>query len=196
MKGEPVIVSLFDYSGSWSAPYKAAGYCVYQLDLKRGDDLRVVRPAAIDCRVHGILMAPPCTDFASSGAQYWPAKDADGRTAASVALVRAALLWVRYHRPVWWCLENPVGRLNRCVPELAAFGPAYVQPYWFGDAYTKKTGLWGNFNRELQRSPVEPVRSCAQGSWVQRLGGASERTKELRSITPPGLARAFFRANP
>ena len=30
--------------------------------------------------VYGILAAPPCTDFAGSGAQYWKTKDEDGRT--------------------------------------------------------------------------------------------------------------------
>lgn len=63
------------------------------------------------------------------------------------------------------------------------------------DAYTKKTLLWGSFT-EPTRRPSEPVRVCSQGSWVQRLGGKSERTKELRSATPMGFARAFFEANP
>ena len=43
--------------------------------------------------------------------------------------------------------------------------------------------------------PVEPIRSCPQGSWVQQLGGKSEKTKMLRSTTPPGFAKAFFEAN-
>jgi len=38
--------------------------------------------------IDAILAAPPCTDFASSGAQYWPEKDRDGRTAYSLELVR------------------------------------------------------------------------------------------------------------
>lgn len=34
-----VILSLFDYSGSWSKPYRDAGYDVVQVDLKLGDDI-------------------------------------------------------------------------------------------------------------------------------------------------------------
>jgi hypothetical protein len=42
---------------------------------------------------------------------------------------------------------------------------------------------------------VEPVRTSRQGSWLQALGGAGERTKEARSVTPDGFARAFYFAN-
>jgi len=42
---------------------------------------------------------------------------------------------------------------------------------------------------------VAPVRVCSQGSRVQRLGGKSDKTKELRSMTPMGFARAFYAAN-
>jgi len=212
------ILSLFDYSGRWSRPYRAAGYCTILVDIKHNptsrerimmEDARegirgvlgvrqdVFKFSVSDCGpIHGILAAPPCTDFAVSGAQYWPAKDADGRTAASVALVRAVLEIVRVYQPAWWALENPVGRLNRLVPELESFGPWYFQPHWYGDPWTKKTGLWGTFNRDLPRTDVEPIRYNAQGSWTQSLGGKSERTKELRSMTPEGFARAFFQANP
>lgn len=191
------ILSLFDFTGNWSRPYREAGYPVLQMDQKHGDELRTFDFTRIPRgSVRGILIAVPCTEFAVSGAQYWRQKDADGRTAAAVALVRCALSIVHHHRPRWWALENPVGRLNKLVPELQPHGPWYWNPCDFGDPYTKKTGLWGTFNRDLPRTPVEPVRSSAQGSWVQCLGGKSERTKELRSITPMGFARAFFQANP
>lgn len=202
------ILSLCDYSGEWPRPYQEAGYNVVQVDIKLGTDLM-----DIDCAwlqenvlddfgtVDGILAAPPCTDFARSGAQYWKQKDADGRTASSVMLVRQVLRCVGFLRPDWWALENPVGRLNDLVPQLRKYGPWYFDPCDFGDPYTKKTGLWGEFTPPLplfiggDRS-VTPVRACDQGSWVQRLGGKSERTKELRSTTPAGFAKAFYEANP
>jgi hypothetical protein len=108
---------------------------------------------------------------------------------------------VEYLQPKWWAIENPVGRLNQCVPELASFGPWYFDPCDFGDAYTKRTGLWGTFTPPLpifvgRNAFVEPVKVCKQGSWLQRLGGKSEKTKELRSMTPLGFAYAFAEANP
>jgi hypothetical protein len=115
--------------------------------------------------------------------------------------VKRTLPIIQYHTPTWWALENPAGRLPRLVPELAPFGPWYFHPHEFGawigggDAYTKKTGIWGVFTVP-ERKLVAPVRVCAQGRWLQALGGKRERTTELRSMTPLGFAAAFFHANP
>ena len=191
-----ILISLFDYSGIWSAPYRNAGCRVLQVESKLGFDLfkwnyKAIRPEL----VLGILAAPPCTDFANSGAQYWKEKDKDGRTAASVKLIRKTLEIIHYFRPKFWALENPVGRLNVVVPELKQFGPWYFEPYWFGNPWSKKTGLWGQFNKPKMEK-VTPIKFSKQGSWTQLLGGKSEQTKELRSITPPGFAKAFYLANP
>ncbi len=189
-------LSLFDFTESWPDPYAKAGYDVICFDIKREKNVYDLDERAIKGmgQIRGVMLAPPCTDFAGSGAQYWPDKDADGRTAASVSLVHHGLKIVDWAKPAWWALENPVGRLPKCVPELGQ--PFYFQPHWYGDPYTKKTGLWGNFNRDLPRNDVEPVKVCSQGSWLMKLGGKSEKTKELRSVTPSGFAKAFFQANP
>jgi len=63
------------------------------------------------------------------------------------------------------------------------------------NAYTKKTGLFGCFNKDLVKKPIKPVKCAPQGSFTQRLGGKSEKTKEARSNTPQGFAKAFFDAN-
>lgn len=187
-----VILSLFDYSGNWPKFYRESGdYEVYQVDVKLGLDILELTKADFPFeKAHGILAAPPCTDFASSGAQYWKTKDADGRTAASLALVDKTLELIEDFKPEWWALENPVGRLQKLRPQLGS--PWYFQPHWFGDSYTKKTGLWGIFNKNLPRNDVEPD----PNNWIMKLGGKSERTKELRSMTPLGFALAFYLANP
>nr|BDD45961.1 hypothetical protein 7 [bacterium] len=205
-----IIISLFDYSGAWSQPYVDAGYTIIQWDIKHGCDALEWFPNQVidkviehhNGRVVGILAAPPCTDFSASGAQFWPRKDAPGSavceccdtvTEHAVALVLTVLVLVEIYEPDFWVVENPAGRLPKLVPELGRGW--FFQPWWFGDAYTKLTGLWGNFNRNLKRDEVEPVRACKAGSWLMKLGGNRERTKELRSMTPPGFARAFFEAN-
>lgn len=189
------VLSLCDHSGRWSAPYREAGYIVHQVDLKAGQDVRTIE--WIDAPIHGVLAAPPCTAFAVSGAQYWPAKDREGETLHAISLVDACLRAVAIYRPHWWALENPVGRLRRWLgPPAFTFNPCDFGGYGTdADAYTKKTLLWGRF-KAPERKPVPPVRACSQGSWIQKLGGKSERTKELRSMTPEGFARAFFIANP
>ena len=148
-------------------------------------------------KVQGVIAQPPCTDFTVSGAQYWPVKDADGRTAQSLQIVDECLAVIRAVNAIWWVLENPVGRLPKLRPDTLGRYATIMQPWHYGDAYTKATCLWGLFNLPRDASQeVAPERACAQGSWLQKLGGKSERTKELRSATPMGFARWFYRHNP
>jgi hypothetical protein len=160
--------------------------------------------------VEGVVAAPPCTDMASSGARWWPEKDRDGRTERSASIVRDCLLVVRRAEPRWWVLENPVGRINKVVPELGQplmrFDPCDYAGHAddpASEAYTKRTCLYGEFSTDLVPAPVEPVfitktrkdGRTVRGSWMwANLGGKSERTKELRSVAPLGFVRAFAEA--
>lgn len=192
-----VILSLCDYSGRWSQPYRDAGYEVIQVDIKLGFDVRLF--PKLDKEVHGILMAPPCTEFAVSGAKHWKgkAKDTPEKLTNNIAIVDACLRSVIIYNPEWWVLENPVGRLKRWIGnkvysfhphEFAGWLPVSEQE---GDQYTKYTCLWGSFNEPKKKS-LPPV----LGSKMHTMyGGKSERTKEMRSQTPRGFAQAFFEAN-
>jgi site-specific DNA-cytosine methylase len=161
---QPILISLFDYSGCWSAPYRKAGYRVLQVEKKLGFDIFKWDYKAIKTvLVGGILAAPPCTDFTVSGAQYWAKKDKAGDTEASVKLVRKVLEIARYFKPRFWVIENPVGRLNELVPELKSYGPWYWQPFQFGDPWTKKAGLWGEFNRPIATKKALSVWYSKQG---------------------------------
>ena len=153
MNSDKVIISLFDYSGNWPSYYKLSGYDVYSIDIKHDIDVLSLVKSDLPDNVYGILAAPPCTDFSGSGAQYWKAKDTDGRTAASLALVDKTLEIVSWYPELtFWALENPVGRLSTLRPHIGK--PWYFQPHWYGDPYTKKTGLWGKFNKDLPRNDV------------------------------------------
>lgn len=236
------LLSLFDYSGTWSEPYAAAGWNVFQWDIKLSElmDVNSIELAETALElfedVDGILAAVPCTDFSVSGAQYWPEKDREGITKKSMELVyqveRLADLFTPtdpdYEGSFFWSMENPVGRMPKLFPHLEK--PYYFNPCDFAgylnlsdadhneldrirrkngnnvtreeiqfvlecEAYTKKTGLWGDFNRQLKKKPVDPVRVCKQGSPMQVYGGKSDKTKELRSITPLGFSIAFYHAN-
>lgn len=176
------ILSLYDFSGNWSAPYRRAkGYEVIQVDMQRdGTDVRLMQLPKD--QVYGILAAPPCTVFAGSGAR-WPRTDEE--MIQGLSMVDAVLRFVTICSPKFWVLENPVGKLVQYLGKPRM----YFQPCDFGDPYTKKTGLWGNFNMPKQ-SPVEPV----QGSKMHLLPPTEER-RNLRSETPKGFSRAFFEAN-
>ena len=190
-----LVLSLCDFSGNWPRYYTEPEYEVLKVDIKTTGDVRLYQ--FLDRPVHGILCAPPCTDFSGSGAQYWSAKDANGSTLTALSIVDACLRMVAIYKPKFWALENPVGRLRRWLgPPRFIFNPCDFAGYTEDDSdrYTKKTCLWGDFTAPTTDAK-QPIRVCPQGSWLQKLGGKSERTKTLRSMTPLGFARAFFEAN-
>ena len=186
------ILSLFDASGEWARPWQEAGYDVHTFDIQTGEDINdfsaehLLENGYGDLNIWGILAAPPCTDFASSGAQFWAKKDAKGQTEISNELVMQVIRTVNFLQPKIWAMENPVGRiakLNNLPPAHLTFDPNY-----YGDPYTKKTLLWGNFENNLPMAPVEPT----EGSKIIKLSG---KDKYSRSLTPEGFAYAFFMAN-
>lgn len=172
-----VILDLCGGTGSWSKPYLEAGYDVRLVTLP-GQDVRTYEPPA---NVHGVLAAVPCTDFAVSGARWWA-----GKGEPDLSVLTACLAIIAKKNPAWWCLENPVGRLVRYIGK---WDQAF-HPFDYGDPYTKKTCLWGRFKMP-PKSPVLPL----EGSKMHRLPDNADRAM-LRSITPPGFAKAFFEANP
>jgi len=209
---DKVVLSLFDLTGAWSEPWLEAGYQVYRFDIqdqwtmtdeRTGEELNLgdINNFSVEYfedlfgnfegnDVHAILAACPCTDFASSGARHFKAKDASGQTMDSVQLVQQTLATIEYFRPAIWAIENPVGRIEK-LTGLPPWSLSF-DPYMFGDPYTKKTLLWGRFNANLPTAPVDPV----EGSKMHRMyGGKSLATKNARSVTPEGFAYAFFQAN-
>jgi len=181
---EKIIYSLCDYSEEWAKPYQEAGYTVRCFDTKNGFDVRLLLKP--DEPVYGILAAPPCTVFAGSGAK-WRALRPTSEVLEGLSVVDACIRFYYAVKPEFFCLENPVGWLKDYIgPYVMRFHPCD-----YGDPYIKGTCLWGAFNIP-EKNPVEPT----QGSKMHlNYGGRSERTKTVRSITPPGFARAFYEAN-
>lgn len=199
------ILSLFDHTGRWSQPWRDAGFTVEQWDLQSGRDVLAIDATYLDSLgdVYGILAAPPCTHFSGSGACWWPAKDADGRTRQGIRLVTKTLAIIAYLQPVFYAIENPVGRMGRLVFRLPAEPVMYFNPADYAkladdprdEQYTKKTGLWGRFIKPtatmLGRDYSLPA---VDGSKLHRLSPSPQRAA-LRSVTPQGFARAFYQAN-
>lgn len=185
-----IILSLCDYTGIWSQPYRAAGYDVRQVDIKDGGDVRLLEYPG---HVHGIIAQPPCTHFAGSGARWWEGKG-DAAIIEGLQVVDACLRFVAVCRPRWWVLENPVGRLKNWIgPHRMTFQP-HEYAGWADDpdaeAYTKRTCLWGDFTPPEKRDVGDKL-----GSIMHLLPPGDDRAAK-RSVTPTGFARAFFEANP
>ena len=176
-----IILDLCGGSGAWSKPYKDCGYDVRLITLPENDVCTYEPPE----NVYGVLAAPPCTDFASSGARWFKEKDMNGSTIENQGIVIACLRIIAKCRPKWWALENPVGRLRRWMGN-----PVLIfNPCDYGDPYTKKTLLWGDF-KIPRKNQVEPI----EGSKMHLLPPSKDRAA-LRSITPAGFANAFFEVN-
>ena len=199
-----IILDLCGGTGAWSKPYKDAGYDVRLVTLP--DDVRLYCPPE---NVHGILAAPPCTHFAVSGARWWKDKGEEALI-EGLSVVDACLRIVLVTQPKWWALENPVGRLKNYLGKYQLI----FQPHDYGDPWTKRTCVWGEFNIP-KKNPVDPVGQWVGGNdangialgivdhygeflppdWVHKLPPSKDRAT-LRSMTPPGFAQAFFEANP
>lgn len=76
----------------------------------------------------------------------------------------------------------------------------------FGDGYKKKTALWGHFNepKKLDKWTIKNDKKFdallmneikALKSPVDEFPGNPKTRKELRAITPPLFAKAFFESN-
>jgi ADP-Ribosyltransferase in polyvalent proteins/D-alanyl-D-alanine carboxypeptidase/Type III restriction enzyme, res subunit len=212
-----VIISLFDVSGNIAQPWKDAGYTVLQFDIKNKKDLTKLGKWMQEVQTHidegydieGILAQPPCTSFARiSGAQWWKtqhdipnesmvakkyglwaAKEFDTPLEYANTLVSIVKLAVAQANPGFYVMENPVGRIDQQnnLPKPALT----FDPNVYGEPYTKKTQLWGEFNTALPTAHVE----ATEGSKIHKLRGDIEEDKAERSVTPTGFAYAFFMAN-
>jgi len=174
------ILDLCGGTGSWSHPYLKADYKVINVTLPEYD-IRYFNPPP---RVYGILAAPPCTEFSSSGARWWKTKPPE-KLYRAIQVWKACVKVIESCQSNFWCLENPVGKLIHLMGKPAM----YFHPYEYGDPWTKKTALWGEFNPPA-KNLVTPDPS--KSPW--RLP-PSENRAALRSITPSGFAQAFFEAN-
>ena len=204
---ERIILDLCGGTGSWSKPYRDAGYDVRVITLPQFDVLRwrqypeIVEPVESG-RVHGILAAPPCTMFSRARST---GGDRDFRSAMGVVRACLDVVWeARINgRLQFWALENPMGLLRQFLgkPVLS------FEPWWYGDLHTKQTDLWGYFKnprKVVHQRPITVERAyhnknskffssprCPSEYKHLKLDRAA-----IRAITPPAFARAFFRANP
>lgn len=124
--------------GSDSKPYRDAGYEVICV----GKDIGVenYHPPA---NVYGIIANPPCLEFSRARTGGKPRLGEQGMFLVNECfrIIKEA----QYYNSInFWVIENPAtGALRNFIGT-----PTYVyQPWWFGSPWTKKTALWGQFNK-------------------------------------------------
>jgi hypothetical protein len=89
-------------------------------------------------------------------------------------------------------IENPVGIMSTAYRKPNQ----YIQPWWFGDPYEKRTGLWlKNLPALVATNPVkpEPRQQFKSGkslpAWYSNL--PVKDRERIRSQTFPGIAQAM-----
>jgi hypothetical protein len=191
--------------GSDSKPYADAGYNV----IKVGSDIGVENYNPPD-NVYGIIANPVCTEF-SIASGFHKSRDYN----KGLKMVTECLRIIKTCNPVFWVIENPAtGRLKNFLGK-----PDFVyEPWQFGDPWTKKTALWGKFNKpkiiykkwedvpknnKLYIRPNRPKPSIAflHKSAIYDIPDFSsfiDKVKDdssFRSLCPQGFAKAFFEVN-
>ena len=179
-------------------------------DADRTDEQAKIIAAMVGDNVALVFGFPECTDLTVAGARHW-AKKALANANFQINATQLADL-VRKVGELCnssWAFENPVGALSTLyrkpdfsfhpcdyagyLPEDDVH-PVYPEVYPGRDLYNKNTCIWcsASFNKPVKRR-LEPISKDNPG-WLY-CGGKSKRTKNIRSATPRGFARAVFEAN-
>ena len=180
-----------EYSGIVREAFALKGHDAWSCDLLptdqpsdkhiQGDVLEIINN---DWNL--IIAHPPCTHLSVSGAARWAEKVADGRQQAAIKFVED--IW-NANCP-FIAIENPVGALS----SRSKLGKAtqYIQPYEFGHAEQKKTGLWLKGLPKLIPTDVIDVSNLPdnQRQRLHYLPPSKDRWK-IRSTTFQGIANAM-----
>jgi hypothetical protein len=180
-------------------------------DLHDHNTLNAIHTAFADKPVVFGMAFPVCTDMAVSGAAHFKRKAEANPSFQDEAVsyaVWCARLFNSLHVPFF--VENPVSVLaTKWRKPDHSFHPyeygGYIHddqaehPRWpeyiaAKDAYPKKTCLWtGNGFVMPWTDPVQPEDGHSRQH--KKLGGKSQRTKDIRSATPRGFAKAVYEFN-
>lgn len=164
--------------------------------------------------VYGIIANPPCTEFSTAG-DFREVKNIEKGMELVEHCIR--IIQICQESPVFkfYSLENPFnGRLKEIIGK-----PNFVyQPWEFGSPWTKKTALWGVFNKpakiynkwedvpKIEELYIRPGRSKpglvyfhkSAAELIPEMHWAKEHINTyatLRSMCSNGFAKAFFEAN-
>lgn len=149
-----------------------------------------------------IFAFPSCTALSVAGAKH--SRTTNEKMESVINAKYVEYLGNRFDCP--WMVENPVGKMST----LWRKPNFYFDPYEYGgyispqdgsfhpkmplqDGYTKRTCIWcGNGFSQPKKLPVAHIGFF--WGW-KYLGGKSQKTKQLRSLTPRGFAEAVFQEN-
>ena len=189
-----------EFSGMVRNAFRVLGHDAWSCDLLPATDKS---PFHYQCDVRDIWnmdfdlwgFHPPCTYLCSSGLHWNDRGRGWAKTNEALAFVRFLMT---KDKP--WYLENPIG----CISSRIRKYDQIIQPWMFGDPYSKQTCLWLN---KLPKLVIDPARFAKKltlvhnGRTIERWAnqtyscqnniGPSEDRWAKRSITYPGIANAM-----
>ena len=114
---------------------------------------------------------PPCTYLSKAGARWWKSR---GRE--ELAIQATDFVMTLWNAPIpMIAIENPRGQLNTRwrTPDQT------IQPYWFGDPYSKATCLWlKNLPPLMATAPL-----ASFTPWVRSNTGGAKRGQKVHQGT-------------
>lgn len=202
---QPVAIFLYELSGQSAAPFAAAGWDCYCIDIQhdrdhsKGNvhfvkaDARAWKPTRDQvARCQFFAAFPPCDHLAISGSRWFKGKGLRA-LAQSVDLFAVAAEWAEFFE-VPYLIENPVSTISTYwrKPDHT-FDPADYAAYEPADNFTKKTCLWtgGGF----VMPPKAPLPIPPQANVIRDMKGKGRDRANARSVTPLGFMRAVYDAN-
>lgn len=125
-----------EFSGIVRDAFRARGHDAWSCDLLPTERLGPhIQGDVLDVLGDGwdlMVAHPPCTYLSRAGARWWRGRERLAEEAAAFVLA----LW---NAPIpRVAIENPIGQLNR----LWRYPDQTIEPWHFGDPYTKRTCLW------------------------------------------------------
>tara|TARA_B100000925_G_C21927537_1_gene438728 strand:- start:245 stop:835 length:591 start_codon:yes stop_codon:yes gene_type:complete len=181
-----------EYSGTVREAFAKKGWDAWSCDLLptdipsdkhiQDDCLKVIASQSWDL----IIGHPPCTYLTVSNSKNWAKLQANGKQQEAIDFALA--IWDADCPRI--CVENPVGALS--TRSRMKKPTQYIQPYQFGHAEQKKTGLWLKGLPPLTTTDFIDVSGLPKKD-VQRLHylPPSKDRWKLRSKTYQGIADAM-----
>ena len=138
------------------------------------------------------IFHPPCTYICGAGLN-WINRQTGRKLLAEKSLEFIKTLLSASIKKI--ALENPVGLISTRIRKP----DQYIQPYWFGDSFQKKTCLWlKNLPKLIPTNMVDRGEIYIQkngksrgGKWTMGIPGNSPDKWKIRSKTFQGFADAM-----
>lgn len=136
-----------------------------------------------------IIAFPPCDHLSKAGGAHWKKPEKKALQLLALQFVHA-IMDAECERI---SIENPVGKISTSIRKP----DQRIQPYHFGDPYTKETCLWLKGLPPLRATQiVEPVANWVRPGNIRnrkfnRVKEGANGNKKTRSKTFPGIAKAM-----